>query len=627
MTTTQLPPNPQPYPPYAPSRPVPSPWWVRLPVLFLVGMVLLMLVLATFLVAFQLRYRDTIYPNVWSLGENLGGLSREQAKNALIGRFNYGEQTVFTFRDGDKFWQMTAQDLGVSFDLEATVAQAFEIGHSGNFVNDLLWQLSAWFVGKNIPPVITYNQQTASDKLNTLSQEINQQPLSASLVLDGTNLQTSDGQNGRTLDVATTLSRLEPYITSLQSGAEIPLVINETPPSVYSVASVAQQIQTALSAPISLVASDEVGNTLGPWTASVDQIAGLLRLEVVGNPDGTQSYAVTLDGQAFESYLQTLAPGLIASPQNARYHFNEQTRQLEVIQPSISGRTLNVSETVKRLEEAVFSTTNRTVPMAFDLTLPKYHNQITGAELGIIEMVAESTTYFTGSPQNRRTNIAVSASKFDGIIIAPGEEFSFNYFLGEISEEGGFVEGKVIVGDRTVIGIGGGACQVSTTIFRAAFTGGFAITERNSHGYRVGFYELGGSPPGMDAAIWQPERDFKFQNNTPHHLLIQVSVYPNNDALQFRFYSTKHWRTEVDQAIIKNVQAALPVRYESNADLRAGDILQVDYSAEGADVTVYRRVYDLQGNLVLDDYLYTHYLSWGAIFQVAPGDSRLSNNG
>jgi vancomycin resistance protein YoaR len=627
MTTTQLPPNPQPYPPYAPPRPTLSPWWVRLPVLFLVGMVLLMLVLATFLVAFQLRYRDTIYPNVWSLGENLGGLSRDQAKNALIGRFNYGEQTVFTFRDGDKFWQMTAQDLGVSFDLEATVAQAFEIGHSGNFISDLLWQLSAWFVGKNIPPVITYNQQTANDKLNTLSQEINQQPLSASLVLDGTNLQTTDGQNGRTLDVVTTLSRLEPYITALQSGAEIPLVINETPPSVYSVASVAQQIQTALSAPINLVATDEVGNTLGPWTASVDQIAGLLRLEVIGNPDGTQSYSVTLDGQAFESYLQTLAPGLIASPQNARYHFNDQTRQLEVIQPAISGRTLNVSETVKRLEEAVFSPTNRTVPMAFDLTLPKYHNQITGAELGIIEMVAESTTYFTGSPQNRRTNIAVASSKFDGIIIAPGEEFSFNYFLGEISEEGGFVEGKVIVGDRTVIGIGGGACQVSTTIFRAAFTGGFAITERNSHGYRVGFYELGGSPPGMDAAIWQPERDFKFQNNTPHHLLIQVSVYPNNDALQFRFYSTQHWRTEVDPAIVKNVQPPLPVRYESNTELRAGDILQVDYSAEGADVTVYRRVYDLQGNLVLDDYLYTHYLSWGAIFQVAPGDSRLSNNG
>jgi vancomycin resistance protein YoaR len=619
MTTTQ-------YPNHYPVQPVSSAnsWWVRLPVLFISGFLLLLLVLGVFLFAFQLRYRDTIYPNVWALGENIGGMTRNDAQVMLAGRFSYGGQAVFTFRDGDKFWQMTATDLGVQFDLETTIDQAYQIGHTGNFVNDLFAQLSAWFVGKSIAPVVVYNQQVAIDKLNSIAQEINRSSQNASLVLDGTTLQSTEGQNGRVLDVATTLRRLEEYINRLESGAEIPLVVTETPPLVSSVSGASQALQVALSAPVQLVAVDERGNQLGPWTASTDQIAQLLSLNVSNNPDGTQSYDVRVNGQAFATFLETLAPGLVTAPEDARYHFNEQTGQLEVIQPALSGRTLNIEETVRRLENAVFSTDARVVPMAFNLTLPTLHDQVSAQELGITMMVAESTTYFTGSPENRRRNIAVAASRFDGLVIAPGQEFSFNRYLGEISEEGGFVEGKVIVGDRTVIGIGGGACQVSTTVFRAAFNAGYAITERNSHGYRVGFYELGGSPPGLDAAIWQPERDFRFQNNTPYYLLIEVSVFPNDSALQFRFYSTPHFRVEIEPAIVKNVIDPLPTRYEANVDLRTGESLQVDYSAYGADVTVYRNIYDLNGNLLTEDYIYTHYLPWGAIFQVPPGDSRLS---
>lgn len=615
-------PNVQPVLPSPPSRI--NAWWVRFPLLVMLWGMLTLLTLAVFFVGVQLRHAERIYPNVYALGVNLGGMTLEEAHSALDGRFSYGANTVFTFRDGDKFWQMTASELGVSFDLEATVQTAFDVGHGANLLTDINEQLQAWFRGVTVAPVITYHQQVALDQLNAIADSIYQAPQNATLSLSGTQVTTTQGKNGRALDVPTTLTRLENYILQMRNGSEIPLVINETPPIVYSVDSTAEQIQLALSGSVKLVATDEQGNALGPWEASVDQIASLLNVTLTPHADGTQSYKVSINMGAFEAFIQTLAPGLITPPRDGRFRFNEQSRQLEVIQPSISGRTLNVTETLKRLEEGVFST-NRIVPMAFDLTLPKYHNQVSATELGIQELVAESTTYFTGSGANRRTNIAVAASKFDGIIVAPGEEFSFNTFLGEISEEGGFVEGLVIYGDRTVIGIGGGACQVSTTIFRAAFTGGFAITERNSHGYRVGYYELGGSPPGLDAAIWQPERDFRFQNNTPHHLLIQVGVYPTNDALQFRFYSTKHWRTEIEPAIVKNETPALPARYEANASLREGELLQVDYAANGADVTVYRNIYDLNGNFLRKDYVYTHYLPWGAIYQVAPNDNRLSS--
>lgn len=618
-------------PPFLPARHKPASsglvWLLRLPILGFLATFLIVIALATFLFALQIRYQDRILPNIYALGIDVGDMTVQEARSLLIGRFEFGEQTVFTFRDGDKFWQMTAQDLGVGFDVDATIAQAYALGHSQNIVQNLLDQARVWFEGVNIAPLITYDQAIALAKFNEIATSINRTAQSATLTLDGLQVKQTEGRNGRTLDVWATLQRFETQLLTLKGGAEISLVINETPPVVYSVANAASQIERALSAPVRLVASDENGNPLGPWTATPQQIAALLRVELENNADGTQAYAVNIDTQAFENYLNTLAPGLIAPARDARFRFNESTRQLEIIQPAQSGRTLNVAETLKRLEEGILSQNERVVPMAFDLTLPRYHNQINAESLGIRELVSTATTYFNGSDQNRRTNIALSASRFDGIIVAPNEEFSFNYYLGEINEEGGFVQGLVIYGDRTVIGIGGGACQVSTTVFRVAFSGGFAITERNSHGYRVGYYELNGAPPGLDAAIWQPERDFRFQNNTPHHLLITVNLYPAQSALEFNIYSTKHWNAVIQPAIIRDVTPPRPPRYEANRNLRLGDILQVDYAAEGADVTIYREIYDLQGNLVRKDYEYTHYLPWGAVYQVAVGDSRLSSGG
>lgn len=624
-TTTPIPQRPPIKPVYPRSVRI-NPWLIRLPILAISGTILLLVVLALFLTAYQLRHADKIFPGVSAMGIPLGGMTRDEALLALAGSNRYDTSAVFTFRDGNHLWQMTAADLGVAFDLEATVAEAFAVGHRDNPVSSLVEQGDAWLNGYAVAPIIRYDEAVALAKLNEIAAEVNRPTINAALTMEGKTVKTVDGQSGRTLDVWTTLFRLNDAVLQMQSGIEIPLVINETPPQVWNVDESATKIRNALSSPLTLTATDETGQPLGPWTASIDQLAALLVVERVNNGDGTQSYNVSLNTGAFEGYLASLAPGLVTSPQDGRFEFNDATGQLEVIQPAVSGRKLNIPETLKRMEHAIFTVDNRTVPMAFDYTLPRFHNQITAAELGITQIVAEATTYFTGSTPERRTNIALSASRLNGVIIAPGEEFSFNRLVGDIAPETGFVQGKVIFGGRTVEGVGGGVCQTSTTVFRAAFAGGYAITERNSHGYRVGFYELGGFPPGLDAAIWQPERDFRFQNNTPYHLLIETSFMPDTDALQIRFYSTKYFNAEIENAVIKNVTPALPTRYEVNQNLRQGELLQVDYSAEGAEVTVYRNVYDMQGNLVSEDYIYTNYLPWGAIYQVAPGDARLNQS-
>lgn len=613
------------YPQAKPSNQV-ALWLVRLPLLIFIGLILLAIVLGIFLFAFQIRLQDRIIPGISVAGLALGGLTVEEARSALENQYTYADEAIFTFRDADRFWQMSAAELGVRFDVDETVNLAYLVGHSPDSMRNIAQQSSAWFSGQSIPPVVTYDQSIAQAFFAEIASEIDRPSKNASLQINGTSVSNSYGQTGRTLNTQATLAAFNNAILALDSGQEIPLVVNETPPVIWNVDDASNRIRAALSAPISLTATDIYGGQLGPWTVSIDQIASLLSVTLKDNGDGTQSYDVTIEMDIFAPFLETLAPGLITPAIDGRFHFDAGNRQLVLVQPSTSGRVLNVPATIQRMEEAVFAPDSRIVPMSFDYTLPRYHNQISAAELGITELVGESTTYFTTSTQNRRTNIAVGASKLDGIIIAPGEEFSFNYYLGEIEEANGFVEGKVIFGGRTVAGIGGGICQVTTTIFRAAFQGGFAITERNSHGYRVGFYELNGGSPGLDAAIWQPERDFRFQNNTPYHILIESAIYPQQDAIQFRIYSTRYWQTEIEEPIIKDIVSAPGNKFEVNNDLKPGEIVQVDYSADGADITIYRNVYNLQGELVTRDYEYTHYLPWQAIFEVAPGDSRLNQS-
>lgn len=604
-------------------------WWVRLPVLFF-SAVLLLLAAAALLAGVALaQYRERIVPGVSVYGLSLGGMTLDEARAALTAHYTYDRETVFTFRDGDHFWQMTAGELGVRFDVEATLADAYAIGHNGGSFADFSSMGSAWLSGRDIAPIVSYDQNAAAERLRTIAADGRLQTAiqDAQLVIDGTTVTVTPPRAGRTLDISATLERLNQTILSQQSGGEIALVINETPPMITHVEAAAAQATTALSAPLTLTANAPDGTLLGPWIAMPEQIATLLTLELTDHPDGTRTYSVHFDASAFASYLAELAPGLALNPVDARFHFNENTAQLDVIQPAVMGRSLNIPATLAAMEVAVFDPQNRVVPLVFDYVLPRYHDGITAAELGITGMVAEATTYYRGSTENRRLNIARGASLYDGILIAPGEEFSFNEYLGDISIEAGFVEGKIIFGGRTIEGVGGGICQVSTNLFRAAFNAGFPFTERHTHGYRVGYYEQN-SPPGLDAAIYTPTADLRFINDTPYHLLIETSMYPANDSIQVRFYSTNPGRTVemVDHRVFNEVAPPAPA-YEPNGELGAGQSLQVDWAATGAEVSYTRVIRDLAGNELRRDQFYTFYMPWQAVIQVPPGDARLSSSG
>ena len=602
-----------------------APWLVRLlrlAILAFIGLSLLALLLAVGALAFQIAIQDRIVPGVRVAGTDIGGLTRTEAEAALAAAYQNIENTRYTFRDDERSWTATAGELGLSFPAEALVERAFGIGHNQDSRRSLREQAAAWFIGANLPATLEFDPATARDFLRRLAAEIDVERRDASLRLDGAALSIDHGITGRNLNIEATLSALSRAILSADGEREIDLVIDESPPRQWNIAEAAAKIETALSTPIHLVGTDRNGALLKPWVIREAQIRAALEVTLRA-ADESRRYDLGLDLSALERYLATLSPALSKAAVDGRFDFDPQTGELTALSPSAAGRALNVAATIKRLEAAIFDPVNRRVAMVFEPLTPRYHEGLTAAELGITELVSEATTYYWGSWPNRRSNIALGAGKLNGIIIAPGEEFSFNDHLGDITPEAGYLEGSVILGGATVTGIGGGICQVSTTMYRAAFGGGYAITERNSHGYRVGYYEYANAGPGLDAAIWQPEIDLRFQNNTPHHLLIESSFLGAKDALQFRIYSTRHWRTQVESAIIRDIVPAPEDKFIEVDDLVLGQIRQIDYAADGADVWVYRNIYDSAGALIKRDQVFTRYQPWQAVFEVAPGDPRL----
>ncbi|MBW4437511.1 MAG: VanW family protein [Pleurocapsa minor GSE-CHR-MK-17-07R] len=603
-----------------------NPWWIRLPILAITGAVLFGIILVVAVTGFQIVYGARIVPNVWVGSLNVGGMTTLEAETAVSETVRYADDTVFTFRDGDRLWQATARELGVNVDTEQTVAAAFAVGHGQGLFDNIVDQVLAWLNGASIPPVITFDQSAAAAFVARMSAEVNMPASDATLVINGTDIQAQAGSAGRTLDVGNTLARLNSAISSMQNGGEIPLSVIEHVPRTLDSALAADKARIALSSPIMLVADDGRGGSLGPWLIPVDQIQALLRVETVTLPDGALSYDVTVDPSVYRSSLEALAQGLIVPAQNGRFTFDETTGQLQNIQAAVDGRRLNVEQTLARISEAVFNPTERVVPLAFDYELAQYHNGVTAAELGITELISEGVSFYTGSTEARRTNISVSIARFNGLIIPPGAIFSFNEHVGDISPEEGFVDGFVIVGNQTVRGVGGGVCQVSTTAFRAAFYGGFPIVERYAHGYRVGYYEIGDPEGvGMDAAIYTPELDFRFLNDTDYHLLIEAFIDPTTNSAHFRLYSTNPGRRVVKgQAEVVDTQPPAETRFVANADLAPGQQLQVDWPAEGSYVRVPRIITDLNGNEISREFIASQYQPWGAVVQVAPGDPRLA---
>lgn len=234
--------------------------------------------------------------------------------------------------------------------------------------------------------------------------------------------------------------------------------------------------------------------------------------------------------------------------------------------------------------------------------------------LGIKELLGTGESYFYDSIPGRMANIKIGADKISGSLIGPGETFSFSEAIGTVSAIFGFQKAYVIIGNKTALEDGGGVCQVSTTLYRAALNAGLPLAEREGHTYRVPFYEQGGFKPGLDATVYPPKPDLKIKNDTSSWLLFQATYDEKKTKLTFEIFGASDGRTtKIEGPYITSTAPPPPPIYEDDPNLQNGIIKQIDTAHWGAN-TYFKRLVTRNGAELINETVVTNYIPWPARF-------------
>lgn len=588
---------------------------------FIVALLIYLAAILTIVFGHQLVYAGQIFPGVSIGGLDVSGLPPEKAAVRLSERLSYPMTGKVVFQQGSRAWVASPAELGMVFDASSSAWTAYNLGRRGNPLVALQNQIQAHRSGYQVAPVLIFDQRVAYQYLQVLARQVDQPLQEASLQINGADVIAVPGQVGRRLDIDATLNKLTAQLQSFRDG-EVPLVVQEVQPSVSDLSGAADLARQVLSQPLQLTIPNAQAGDPGPWVYEPQVLANLITLQKVQEDDRSQT-EITLRPDTLRQMLSDLEPQVSRRAANARFHFDVSTGQLVAISPSTSGRVLNIEASVMAINAAV-QRGEHSVALVLDEAQPAVPDTATAAQLGITELLPNGvqSSYFYGSHAERVQNITTAAARFDGVLVAPGETFSMGDTLGDVSLDNGYAEAPIIYGGRTIQGVGGGVCQVSTTLFRTVFFAGFPVVQRVPHAYRVSYYEQTASGrdaslAGLDATVFFPLVDFKFKNDSPYWILMETSV--SGYSLTWKLYSTYDGRTvQWDTTGPQNIVAAPEPLFEVNPDLNPGQITQTDYAANGADVTVDRTVYR-DGAVYLQDQYRTQYQPWQAICEYAPG--------
>ncbi len=436
-------------------------------------------------------------------------------------------------------------------------------------------------------------------------------PTDADVSLAGADIRVRPEAWGRQVMVDETIAEitaaaqsLEPQPVILRTRALEPRVRD------FDIAPAVARLYTLLDGPIAL---DSPGSSCAPgcrWEWSPSQIAGWLSLRHTAGADGRPTVAVSIDQGAIRSALLPLAAALREEGSLPRVDWNGGA--LRIATPGGPGRGLEAAQALAQINAALDGG-----PRAIRLPLIALPPPVSGANLaslGITAQVGLGVSSFSKSEQYRITNIQAGARQMNGILIPPGGSFSFNDNLGEVTAENGFVEGYAIIQNRTQKEWGGGLCQVSTTVFRAAFWGGLPIVERHEHSFRIGWYEELGEPPGLDAAIFTGVQDMRFTNDTGGWLLMQSAVDLKRQRLSITLYGAPTGRSvAMDYTVIERTPAPTQPVYVDDPEQPAGTQRKSDTARGGLRVEVYRTV-RAGDRLLASDTFKTTFKPWPNIY-------------
>lgn len=328
---------------------------------------------------------------------------------------------------------------------------------------------------------------------------------------------------------------------------------------------------------------------------------------------GTNIPLVTsVDENYLDNFIADLAKKINITPVNAKFKILD--GKVELFAPEVNGLEIDKEQLKLDILEGAYR--NSSDEIIINIPVKEVEPQIKTTDvnnLGIKELIGSGTSHFAGSISSRIYNINLAASRINNTLIAPNQIFSFDQTVGDISSLNGYQQAYVIENGKTVLGDGGGVCQVSTTMFRAAMNSGLPIIERHAHAYRVHYYEEDASV-GLDATIYNPTVDFKFKNDTTNYILIQTEIDLNNLILTFNLYGTRDGRvSEITKPVLWGYQPAPPALYTNDPTLSAGVIKQIDFAASGIK-SQFEYTVTKVGAVINHQTFYSNFEPWQAKF-------------
>ena len=560
---------------------------------------------------YPLVFKDRIFPNVYVLGINLGGMTRQEALAAINDRLNPFSASGLTVKANNTYYIISADSVGFPTNGEAYVSAAWQVGRSQNSAKNLVDRTRLLFGSRNISVENLYDPQKLQAEVAEMADAVDKPVKDISLAAAGTEITiTTETRSGKIINQPETVKTIGEKINSLDFSPLIVNTIDQYPAVTYANAEKALEKARAMLAGNLILKSQDQNFSITPE---------MIGVWMATKPNG-RNLEVYLDKKKVAQYVESLANALNVEPQNSSLKITG-GKVVDFQRPE-DGRLLDQEQAIDDIISKVESRANR---FAENETVKLVIKEVSfsiisesAEDLGVKELIGKATTPFAGSPANRIANIKNGTKFLSGILVKPGEEFSTVGALGKIDNTTGYLPELVIKGDRTVPEFGGGLCQVSTTLFRALLNAGLPITARQAHSYRVSYYEKDGDDnyigPGLDATIYQPQPDLKFINVTSNSILIWG--YIKGNKVTFEIYGTKDGRKAevIGPEKLSETPPGDPIYAETDT-LPKGVTKQIETPHPGGTATATYRVTYPNGE-VKEQVFKSSYRAWPARYLV-----------
>ncbi len=539
-----------------------------------------------------------LLPGISISGIHVGGKTLKDATQTLITslqqRYGNGWQVQFNERTIDLG---TTEGL-IVYEVDQTLQTAYEVGRHGSLAKRLLTPILIRLSGRNIPLKTQVNRSVLEKQVAIVLGDDLKPAHDAELVIQATATSSRVFVKPDTTGITIDFDRLSNDIQDrFQRGSTAPISLVIDPrPSTLTSADLQPLIPEAEAwldkTPFNLRAEGK------QWTLNRTNIAPWIKVNT-----STKPLTISLDASIISSDLRTQAKDFL-QPAHDGFIQVDASSTVVAFEAPVQGVDVDTTKTIENILTG-WQNGSSTIDLVLTRVTPKILGD--GERLGIQEVIGVGRSNFSGSPSNRRKNIALGAKKVNTTLIEPGSEFSMLKTLGSIDGTNGWLPELVIKGNKTLPEFGGGLCQVGTTMFRAALASGMPITERRNHSYRVRYYE----PAGTDATIYEPAPDFKFKNDTTNWLLVTTSI--KGDEMAFTIWGTNDGRiSHQTTPRVYNIVAPPPKKIIETLDLPPGTEKCTESAHAGADAEFTYTVTYPNGT-VKEETFKSHYRPWQAV--------------